>query len=131
MRDPASPFLTSGYHDVPWEEPELLRACLRKRWTTDFPDSAKTPSRPFYFDADFRFYDSSSKQSSPATLACRAGIPAAPPRSGGSAPQKQKKPLRVMKFGGTSVGDASCIARVIEIIRVASQRVESWSSSPP
>lgn len=30
MRDPASPFLTSGYHDVPWEEPELLRACLRK-----------------------------------------------------------------------------------------------------
>jgi hypothetical protein len=32
MRDPASPFLVSGYHDVPWEEPELLRACLRKRW---------------------------------------------------------------------------------------------------
>jgi Carbamoyl-phosphate synthase L chain, ATP binding domain len=30
MRDPASPFLTSGYHDVPWEEPELLRACVRK-----------------------------------------------------------------------------------------------------
>ncbi len=32
MRDPASPFLTSGYHDVPWEEPELLRACVRKPW---------------------------------------------------------------------------------------------------
>lgn len=31
MRDPASAFLTSGYHDVPWEEPELLRACIRKR----------------------------------------------------------------------------------------------------
>ena len=30
MRDPASPFLISGYHDVPWEEPELLRACVRK-----------------------------------------------------------------------------------------------------
>jgi carbamoylphosphate synthase large subunit len=29
MRDPASPFLCSGYHDVPWEEPELLRACVR------------------------------------------------------------------------------------------------------
>ncbi len=27
--------------------------------------------------------------------------------------------LRVMKFGGTSVGDASCIARVVEIIRAA------------
>jgi len=32
MRDPGSTFLTAGYHDVPWEEPELLRACLRKRW---------------------------------------------------------------------------------------------------
>lgn len=29
MRDPTSPFLQSGYHDVPWEEPQLLRACLR------------------------------------------------------------------------------------------------------
>lgn len=33
-------------------------------------------------------------------------------------PQKMK-PLQVMKFGGTSVGDASCIARVAEIIRGA------------
>ena len=32
MRDPASPFLTSGYHDVPWEEPELLRACISRPW---------------------------------------------------------------------------------------------------
>jgi hypothetical protein len=39
MRDPASTFLTSNYHDVPWEEPELLRACLRKRWTMKFKDS--------------------------------------------------------------------------------------------
>jgi hypothetical protein len=31
MRDPSSSFLLSGYHDVPWGEPELLRACLRKR----------------------------------------------------------------------------------------------------
>ena len=31
-----------------------------------------------------------------------------------------KRPLRVMKFGGTSVGDAACIARVVEIIRAAS-----------
>jgi aspartate kinase len=30
------------------------------------------------------------------------------------------KPFQVMKFGGTSVGDASCIARVVEIIRAAS-----------
>jgi bifunctional aspartokinase / homoserine dehydrogenase 1 len=31
-----------------------------------------------------------------------------------------KKPIRVMKFGGTSVGDASSIAQVVEIIRAAS-----------
>jgi len=31
-----------------------------------------------------------------------------------------KKPLRVMKFGGTSVGDASCISRVAQIVRDAS-----------
>jgi aspartate kinase len=30
-----------------------------------------------------------------------------------------KKPLRVMKFGGTSVGDASCIARVAQIVKDA------------
>lgn len=31
-----------------------------------------------------------------------------------------KRPLRVMKFGGTSVGNAACIAKVVEIIRSAS-----------
>jgi hypothetical protein len=29
IRDPGSTFLRSGYHDVPWEEPELVRACVR------------------------------------------------------------------------------------------------------
>jgi aspartokinase/homoserine dehydrogenase 1 len=33
-----------------------------------------------------------------------------------------KKPLRVMKFGGTSVGDAACIARVAQILRDASRQ---------
>lgn len=32
-----------------------------------------------------------------------------------------KKPVQVMKFGGTSVGDASCISRVVEIVRAASR----------
>jgi aspartokinase/homoserine dehydrogenase 1 len=31
------------------------------------------------------------------------------------------KPLRIMKFGGTSVGDAACIRNVVEIIRAASR----------
>ncbi len=29
LRDPASPFLRSAYHDVPWEESEFVRACIR------------------------------------------------------------------------------------------------------
>jgi len=28
-RDPHSCYLGSGYHDVPWSEPELIRACVR------------------------------------------------------------------------------------------------------
>ena len=30
IRDPASEFLRSAYHDVPWDEFELIRACVRK-----------------------------------------------------------------------------------------------------
>lgn len=30
IRDPASPFLSSAYHDVPWEAPELMRACVQR-----------------------------------------------------------------------------------------------------
>jgi hypothetical protein len=29
-RDPQSEFLRTGYHDVPWDTPELLRACIRR-----------------------------------------------------------------------------------------------------
>jgi aspartokinase/homoserine dehydrogenase 1 len=35
---------------------------------------------------------------------------------------KGKKPLRVMKFGGTSLGGASSIGKVVEIIRAASRQ---------
>jgi hypothetical protein len=31
VRNPASAFLRSSYHDVPWEEPELVRVCVRRR----------------------------------------------------------------------------------------------------
>lgn len=30
-RDPGSPYLRSAFHDVPWEAPELVLACLRGR----------------------------------------------------------------------------------------------------
>ena len=31
IRDPQSAFLQSAYHDVPWEEPELVRDCVSNR----------------------------------------------------------------------------------------------------
>lgn len=30
-RDPASSYLQSAYHDIPWEEPELVRDCVNSR----------------------------------------------------------------------------------------------------
>lgn len=35
--------------------------------------------------------------------------------------RSRKRPLRVMKFGGTSVGNAPCIGRVVDIIRAATR----------
>jgi hypothetical protein len=45
MRDPESAFLQSGYHDVPWEEPELLRACVRRLRKPGALDFSQTPVR--------------------------------------------------------------------------------------
>ena len=42
-RDPSSAFLTSGYHDVPWEEPELMLACVSKRWKQKRQSSKQFP----------------------------------------------------------------------------------------
>jgi hypothetical protein len=28
LRNPASPFLRTAYHDVPWDEPDLIRSCI-------------------------------------------------------------------------------------------------------
>jgi hypothetical protein len=30
LRDPASPWLTRAYHDVPWDDPEVMRACVQE-----------------------------------------------------------------------------------------------------
>jgi hypothetical protein len=45
MRDPESSFLMSGYHDVPWDEPELLRACVQQRSKKNLWYSKGTPVR--------------------------------------------------------------------------------------
>lgn len=29
LRDPTSPWLKTAYHDVPWDDPEVVRACVR------------------------------------------------------------------------------------------------------
>jgi len=49
VRDPASKFLRLGYHDVPWEEPELVDDCIRKSriqraWYAKRKLSASRPS---------------------------------------------------------------------------------------
>jgi biotin carboxylase len=31
LRDPESPFIASAYHDVPWDEPRLIAACVRRK----------------------------------------------------------------------------------------------------
>jgi ATP-grasp domain len=31
LRDSGSAYLRTAYHDVPWDEPELIRACMRER----------------------------------------------------------------------------------------------------
>lgn len=31
LRNPSSPFIQSSYHDIPWEEPEFIRACVGTR----------------------------------------------------------------------------------------------------
>ncbi len=45
LRDPASPYLRSGYHDVPQDEPELLRACMKKRRGQSLRDLVKRYQR--------------------------------------------------------------------------------------
>jgi hypothetical protein len=47
IRDPASPFLHSAYHDVPWDKPELIRACVRARRKQDAWDSEQNRLQAF------------------------------------------------------------------------------------
>ena len=49
LRDPASEFLRTAHHDVPWDEPELLRRCLRRPSRLAHGSGSRTrpgPSRP-------------------------------------------------------------------------------------
>jgi predicted ATP-grasp superfamily ATP-dependent carboligase len=41
LRNPDSPFLQSGYHDVPWEESQLIRMCVGTRRKQSALDSQR------------------------------------------------------------------------------------------
>ena len=47
IRDPNSPFLKTGYHDIPSNEPELIRACLRQAHKGATQHLVETYSRIF------------------------------------------------------------------------------------
>jgi bifunctional aspartokinase / homoserine dehydrogenase 1 len=99
-RDPQSEFLRTGYHDVPWDTPKLVHTCvLRSRkqsaWYLRGDANREVASAPM------------GKASSDQRRSEDLG--------------EIRKPLQVMKFGGTSVGDAACIGKVVEIIRGAAR----------
>ncbi len=60
MRDPASEFLLSGYHDVPWEEPALVDDCVRKSrsqrawYAKQKPSAVRSPSLPLAARSEHR-----------------------------------------------------------------------------
>jgi len=58
---------------------------------------------------------------SPRTSACSQELFPTGAHNHGRAQKNLNRPLRIMKFGGTSVGDASCIQRVVEIVRAAAR----------
>ena len=46
--NPESPYLKIGHHDVPWDDPMILRACLDgmprpAKMTTATPEASETP----------------------------------------------------------------------------------------
>jgi len=112
-KDPDSPFLQTGYHDIPWDEPELVRDCLLACGTPGTAHPKALPERAV------------AKGKSPINehmhhpSASQAGFTSenGSPDHVALANKNIKTPVRVMKFGGTSVGDASCIEKVVEIIR--------------
>jgi hypothetical protein len=60
MRDPASEFLRSGYHDVPWEEPVLVSDCIKKGraqrawYVKQKPSAVRSPSLPLAARSEHR-----------------------------------------------------------------------------
>src|SRR5580698_68669 len=116
-RNPDSAFLQTGYHDIPWEEPELVRNCLPGSAT---PESLALSAPPLHSIARQSKSPMSTNRRRPsASLSGFMSEQGSQDRAALTNRTIIKKPLRVMKFGGTSVGDASCIEKVVEIIRTS------------
>jgi bifunctional aspartokinase / homoserine dehydrogenase 1 len=162
-RDPASPFLRVGHHDVPWEEPELVLAAahrLRRRipWYSRpgfrvfFAGSARLATTPLsqgkalpHTGVDSDTCTGPARDAAevlhggPVVVTATRPATATPLGSNTPIPEclsehslphlsvrarsckNVSKPLRIMKFGGTSVGDACSIEKAIEIVRSASR----------
>jgi aspartokinase/homoserine dehydrogenase 1 len=101
-RDPHSEFLRTGYHDVPWDTPKLVHTCVLR---------GRKQSR-WYSRGDVNREISETSMMKASSDQLRRGDCREDSR-------EMRRPVQVMKFGGTSVGDAACIRRVVEIIRNA------------
>jgi bifunctional aspartokinase / homoserine dehydrogenase 1 len=124
-RDPRSDFLRTAYHDVPWDTPDLVHACIQRsrkqsKWYSRADRSGiAVAAPPVKVPAEQRF-----RASAPTEIQSGNQSMTRVEHKIDETTAKMKKPLQVMKFGGTSVGDASCIARVVDIVRNASREFD-------
>ena len=82
IRDPGSPFLSSGYHDVPWQEPDLVKACFmstekQRAWYAKIDESQVLKERSVGYQGDVRTpagqnHSSSHATEIPARILCTA-----------------------------------------------------------
>jgi hypothetical protein len=80
LSDPKSDALRTGYHDVPWSEPELLKELLLLPW----------PDRSFLARMSDRFRHMTFEQRSARTFVFQS-LPAAGPTSGLASPEEQPR----------------------------------------
>jgi len=161
LRNPSSVFLLSGHHDVPWEEPELVRACVKRlrkpnawysqpTWIqtlsavrfltprTTYTGRSTRPRLRSGVSPEISSEHASGSQPNETGFGVPVPCRTARPPNGKAIElipehfiqdrlvrreihRNARKPLRVMKFGGTSVEDPSCIEKVVDIIRTASR----------
>ena len=60
-RDPRSPYLSSGYHDVPWQEPALVSSCIASNRTQVFHLPHSASSKPGAYPAQMAASTSKSE----------------------------------------------------------------------